>query len=75
MWLVGPPLNEAMSGLQCHRGRPDGGKQNNRENPITNARGSQPTSTTGRTTQDLSRDFNAAADPMNNFINSMQLFI
>ena len=46
---------------------------NNRENPITftSARESQPTSRTGRTTQDLSRDSIAVADPMKSFINCL----
>ena len=42
-----------------------------KKNPITNARGSQPTSRTGRTTQDLSRDSIAVADPMKSFINCL----
>ena len=34
VWLVRPPLIVAMSGLQCHRGRPDGGKQITEKIPL-----------------------------------------
>ena len=48
------------------RGRPDGGKNYNRKIPLpTRDERSQLTSRTGRTTQELSRDF--FADPMKTF--------